>query len=327
MSSGNGVSRRDALRVGGLAALGVALGGCSTGPKQDTGVLRPRKRVMRLAHMSDVHIQPERAGYEGMAACLRHCMEQRDRPSMVVTGGDLIMDSFEKDSSRTKLQWDLWTRVFRDECSLPVHHTLGNHDIWGWNKSKSGTTGTETLWGKKWALDELGLAREFYAVDAGTWRVVILDSVQPNGEGYIGRLDEAQKDWLTGELASCRASGTPVVVVSHIPVLGMGAVEHDGRIDGDNWRIPGAVMHIDGQALHQMFADSGVVKLCLSGHIHKNDRIDYGGVSYICDGAVSGAWWRGSEDRCAEGYGLVDLYNDGSFEHRYETYGWVAREA
>jgi hypothetical protein len=54
------------------------------------------------------------------------------------------------------------------------------------------------------------------------------------------------------------------------------------------------------------------------------DRVDYRGHTFICDGAVSGNWWKGPRLSFPEGYGLFDLYPDGRFEHRYVTYGWDA---
>jgi len=46
------------------------------------------------------------------------------------------------------------------------------------------------------------------------------------------------------------------------------------------------------------------------------DRIEYNGVTYLCNGAVSGNWWRGAYQECEPGYALLDLYDDGTFEHR-----------
>jgi 3',5'-cyclic-AMP phosphodiesterase len=68
------------------------------------------------------------------------------------------------------------------------------------------------------------------------------------------------------------------------------------------------------------------VPLLLSGHIHLVDRVSYLGKTYVCDGAVCGNWWRGPCQQFAEGYGVVDLWPDGTFEHQYVTYGWKARE-
>ena len=68
------------------------------------------------------------------------------------------------------------------------------------------------------------------------------------------------------------------------------------------------------------------VRTCLSGHIHEVDRVDYQGVSYYCNGAVSGAWWKGKHHDCSEGYAMMNLYDDGTVEREYVPYGWRARE-
>lgn len=84
-------------------------------------------------------------------------------------------------------------------------------------------------------------------------------------------------------------------------------------------------MHMDAKRLMGVFREHGCVRACLSGHMHRIERIDYDGVSFICDGAVSGYWWKGPEKHCDEGYGLIDLHADGSFDWGYHTYGWVAQ--
>ncbi len=40
-------------------------------------------------------------------------------------------------------------------------------------------------------------------------------------------------------------------------------------------------------------------------------------VTYACNGAASGGWWDGPCQEFNNGYGLVTLYNDGSFENEY----------
>lgn len=286
----------------------------------------PRRRVLRVAHFTDSHIQPERGAFDGVTACLRHMMALKPRPDLVITGGDLIMDSFEAEEPRTRLQWELFTKVFRDECGLPVSHCLGNHDIWGWDQRKSKTTSNERRWGKRWAMDTLGLESSYYAIDRAGWRIIVLDSVAPRfGDHYTANLGEEQRCWLDERLEEAGPK-TPVLIVSHIPIYSMCAVDHDGEIKEGDWSVVGAVMHTDAQAVMSTFRRRANVRLCLSGHIHMLDRIDFHGVTFICDGAVSGAWWKGPKERCTEGYGVIDLFDDGTFEHRYETYGWQARE-
>jgi hypothetical protein len=42
---------------------------------------------------------------------------------------------------------------------------------------------------------------------------------------------------------------------------------------------------------------------------------------------VSASWWKGNHQKVDEGYGVVDLFDDGSFEHAYVPYGWDAVKA
>lgn len=336
-----GCSRRDALKLsaGTLAMLGMGsgaallggIGGCAHNQHQNhansaggPATSSRRTRLLRIAHLTDTHIQPERKAYDGVTACLKHA--QSHKPDVIVTGGDLIMDAYEADFDRTRTQWDLWQRVLNDHCSTPVLHTLGNHDIWGWNKSKSKTTGSESQWGKRWACEMVGRDLPWYAADVAGVRIVILDSTQPdpeNASGYIAYCDDAQFYWLKSMIESTPAT-TPVVVVSHIPIVSTTAMLDDkSLIRTDDHRIGRNVMHADATRLVELFRSRGNVRACLSGHMHLLDRVEMHGITYLCNGAVSGGWWSGPNQDVHAGYALVDLFSDGSVERSYITYGWA----
>jgi Icc protein len=336
-SNSSDVSRRGVLGLAGGLLAAAGLGGL-TSPRvvfaDDLDASkRPslgKTRVTRIAHMTDLHLQPERAGVEGVAACLAHVATQK--PDFILTGGDLIMDGYDATFERTKLQWDLFNKTIKDHAPCRVEHCLGNHDIWGWNKPRSKTKGTEPGWGKKWALENLGLDREYRAFDVGTgpgsWRVFVLDSIRPEGDtGYIAYLDDAQTQWLTTELeAFAKQSDRYALVVSHVPILAGCVLTEPWDRKLNHRRISGALMHLDAGELHNAFRNARNVRVCLSGHIHQIDRLDMEGVSYICDGAVCGEWWKGPLGTTREGYGVVDLYTDGTFEHVYVPFGWVAKD-
>lgn len=312
------ITRRDALRVGGLAALGTLAGlPAIAAERKGTG-----GRVLRIAHLTDTHIQPELRAHEGLAACLKHVNALEDKPDLIVTGGDHIFDSMATSEARAREQWDLWTKVLRDENGIPVESCLGNHDVWGWTKSKSGVTGAEPMYGKRWAVDALGMGGRYRAATRAGWRIIFLDSVFPNGESYIAKLDDEQLEWLKGELAA--SAGMRVLVVSHIPIFSVAVLEFGGKEERTENRVPAGLMHVDAGRLHAMFVKHGNVRACLSGHLHLVDRCEYDGVSYLCNGAVSGNWWKGRHRRCDEGYALVDLYDDGRVEREYVVYGWKA---
>ncbi|HPF40402.1 MAG TPA: metallophosphoesterase [Phycisphaerae bacterium] len=316
------LNRRDMLKstLGGAMAVAGLSGGSSLLADDKK---RSTRRVLRIAHLTDVHIQPERMADKGLIACLHHVQSLKDKPDIILNGGDSIMDSLAKDKSRTRLQWNLWKQVLKDECSLPIEHCIGNHDVWGWTKSKSGCTGNEDLYGKKWAVDEFGISNRYRSFDRAGWHFIVLDSTFPDGEGYKARLDEAQFVWLADDLAKTPKS-TPVLVLSHIPILSAAAY-FDGECEetGD-WKVPGAWIHIDARRIKNLFNQHPNVKVCLSGHLHLVDRVDYSGVTYLCNGAVSGAWWKGRHQEFDEGYAIVNLYDDGGFDREYIPYGWKA---
>lgn len=274
------------------------------------------KRVVRFAHFTDIHVQPEKGASEGLKGALRHCHNLVDRPDLIITGGDLIMDSFGASRDRTKSQWDLFTKIFDEYCDLSVEHCIGNHDVWGWAQTASGARSDEDGYGKKWVMDVLGIEKPYRWFDRKNWRFFVLDSTFQIGESYEGRIDEDQWYWFTSELQS-----TPidryVCVITHIPILAACAyLDGENERSGD-WVVPGSWMHLDARRFKDLFKKHKNIKVCLSGHIHLVDKVEYLGVAYICGGAVCGGWWNGKYQETAPGYGVVDLYEDGNFKYEY----------
>jgi len=319
-------SRRRWLQLLGLAGASVAGSNWITAALGATGTSQTstiRHRSLRLAQISDIHLQPELGAAKGFAKCLHHIQSQTDAPALILNSGDCIMDAMAEGEARTRLQWELWQKVLREECSLPVESALGNHDYWGINRPKSGTTGEELRWGKRWALDELHLERSYRSFDRAGWHFIVLDSVEPYQDSYKAQLGPAQMEWLRLDLEATPKE-TPVLVMSHIPIVSAGGILNGvtETPDGD-LKVSGRLMHLDSPALHKLFRQHGNVRLCLSGHLHILDRVEYDGITYLTSGAVSSNWWRGIRlDRFDYGYAMVDLFDDGSFSHQYLPYGW-----
>jgi 3',5'-cyclic-AMP phosphodiesterase len=314
--------------AGTLAAMRTAF---ADGPLQasptPSGATAAAAAPIRLCHLTDIHVQPERHAEAGMAAAFRRAQELK--PDLIITGGDGVMDAFATKHGRSEELRKLFQATLKRECSAPVHHVTGNHDIFGWNRKASESAGTEADWGKRFACDLYGNARTWYSFDHGAWRFICLDSVQPKGDAYTAYLDEEQFEWL-GKTIAATPEGMPICVISHIPILSLTTLTFGkprGRDKvGTDVVIDNAEMHTDGTLLHDLFKRSGKVKLCLSGHIHLLDHCVLDGVAYICDGAVSGNWWKGRLQGVPEGFGCLELRPDGTFGHRYEAYGWQASE-
>jgi 3',5'-cyclic AMP phosphodiesterase CpdA len=320
------LTRRSLVKAGlaGITAL-PALALAEPGPAA--------RRPLRIAHLTDIHIQPELESARGLTACFAHVQSLPERGQaavdLIVTGGDTIMDCMEAGRDRTQTQWDLWKKVKADACGLEVKSVVGNHDVWGWTKSKAGTTGAEPLYGKQWACEQFGRALPYESFDRGGWHVVLLDSVFPHEDSFIGKIDDAQWDWLERDLSAVPAA-TPVAIVSHMPILSVnplaaasaGAPGADGK---PAFSVSGGMVHVDHPRFQELFAKHPNVKTCLSGHLHIVERIEFGGVSYLCNGAVSASWWKGKHRGTDFGYAVIDLHDDGTVESRYVPYGWTAR--
>jgi hypothetical protein len=275
---------------------------------------RPGGTVLRLAHLTDVHVRPDGNSRAGLTDCLRHVHTLSDVPDLILNGGDAISDAFHTSKEEARGEWEVWHKVVRDECRLPMEHCLGNHDLGGDTGGDPACTD-----GKRRAMEALGLERRYRSFDRAGWHFVVLDSVTVKGNSYQAQLDDAQFQWLEADLLAVK-NDVPVLILSHVPILTVCAYfDGDNEKSGD-WVVPGRWMHIDARRLKELFRKHTNVRLCLSGHIHLRDRVEYDGVTYICDGAVSGNWWNGPYQGCPPGYGLVDLRADGGFEHRYVAY-------
>jgi 3',5'-cyclic-AMP phosphodiesterase len=322
MQNNDFITRRKLIGSSILAAAALS-NGCAS--EIDSISASKKKRTLRFAHMTDMHIEPKRNAPEGLTAALKHIEALPDRPDMIITGGDNVMDALPCDDNWAGVQFSLVKQLFKDHTSLPVKFCIGNHDVWGWDKKSGKTTGAEPLWGKKRPVQEYGLPNRYYTIDQGPWHIIILDSTHISDDVYTAKLDDEQFNWLVEQLNT--HTDKHICIISHIPILSAVAI-----LDGDNektgqWLIPHQWVHLDTRKIVELFVKHKNVKLCISGHLHLLERIEYNDVTYICDGAVCGAWWGGAFHQTEEGYGLFDLYEDGTFNHQYIDYGWKVNKA
>ncbi len=290
------------------AGASVAMGNPAPAPQ------RSAKRALRLAHLTDTHVQPERAADQGMISCLKHMQGLDDPPTFILFGGDNLMnvDDPANTGQRAEQLINLWNELLKQHCKLPHTSCIGNHDILGLKQDT----------GKDWAVKQFNLPGKYFSLDREGWHFIVLDSTSPqDGGSYKARLDEEQFAWLENDLQQTPAD-RPVLVLSHIPIITVTSFFDGDNEKTGNWVVPGSWMHIDARRLKDLFNKHPNVRLCLSGHEHLVDQATYNNVTYCCNGAVCGAWWKGSYHECAPGYGIVDLYEDGSFHNQYVVYGW-----
>lgn len=315
------LSRREFLLTSSsiLAGTGLLLSGCAA-PETE---IKSDKSALRIAHITDMHIEPNGPGPDGFARALEHLQKLEPKVDVVFNTGDSVFDSLEADEDWTRSQWESFKDVLKQNCSLPVYHAIGNHDVWGYGQNNENIT-NHPLYGKAMAVEQLGLSNRYYAFDLAGWRFLVLDSThEPTIPGseipYTGKVDEEQFNWLSGEIEKTSAD-IPVCVLSHIPIL-CACEFYDGENEtSGNWVVPGAWMHIDSRRFRSLFLEHPNVKLCLSGHAHQQEVLEYLGVKYLCDGAICGAWWYGPYLDFPPGYVVIDLFSDGTAQSQFLTY-------
>lgn len=266
---------------------------------------------IRFAFLTDIHVKPDAIAEAGMAKAFQHAQSFKPQVDFIINGGDSIMDSLEADKQKTQTQWDLFHSILQKENSLPIYHCIGNHDVWGWF-IKNDKPEADNLYGKQWAVETLQLIKRYYSFTKGKWHFIVLDSTQLNpAGGYIAYIDPEQLDWLKLELEKTKDKF--ICIVSHIPILSIcsGLFFDKTETNGD-LKIQRNLMHTDFISLKKIFLKYPNIKVCLSGHIHLQDEVDYLGIKYYCNGAVSGNWWKGSFQEFAPAYAVFELLNDGT---------------
>lgn len=303
-------SRRSFLRraaIGGMVASvlpGISL---ATNAPAAPG----KRRSLRIAHITDVHILNQRNAEASFLKVIGEINELKDRADIIINTGDTVMDENKQTRETVATRWKVWSDITSIN-RIPMYSALGNHDVWyGPDDALDSEYKKDKRYGKQWATEMLLLPNRYYSFEKGGWHFIALDSI--NGEtGY--KLDDAQFEWLSSELNSIPPD-RPICVFSHVPILSIGATLYlTQRTPVLEAKFPVADMHLDHNRIKNLFVKHRNVKLCLSGHVHYIDAIEYLGVKYLCNGAVSGNWWRDpiTLDEFPPVYSIIDLYDDGT---------------
>ncbi len=186
---------------------------------------------------------------------------------------------------------------------VPFFQVVGNHDLdQGGHPDRLSTRTFETYFGPR-----------YYSFDRGAVHYVVLDDVLWHGSGYIGYLDDDQLRWLERDLALVEP-GRPVIVATHIPVLG-------SQHTRNGQRNPEASMAImNRESLYRLLEPFAAH--VLTGHTHEAEHLFEQGVHEHVTGATCGAWWSGPicADGTPNGYCVYDVEGE-DIRWRYKATG------
>jgi 3',5'-cyclic AMP phosphodiesterase CpdA len=313
-------NRRKFFKQGAMAGLGAmlvpsALQAHTLSPEQ-----RERTRALRIAHITDVHILDRPNAEKCFARVLQQINSMKDRPDLIINTGDTVMDENKQTRETVEVRWKAWTKAVSENNKIEIVSALGNHDVWyGPDATLDAEYKTDRRYGKKWAMEVLRMPGRFYTKELKGWQFIALDSINGN-EGY--QLDDEQFNWLKDTLGKTPAA-RPVCVFNHVPIISAcSLLYYTQREEATKVKFPAGDMHVDHKRIKDLFYQHKNVRLCLSGHVHYIDSVEYLGVKYLCNGAVSGNWWGNPVvlDEFPPVYAIIDLFSDGSSEVELKFY-------
>lgn len=217
-----------------------------------------------------------------------------DREVFGVSCGDIMYDNLE-----------LYPEYERgvSRIGIPFFQVVGNHDLDQGGHPDRLSTGTF----------ERHFGPRYYSFDRGAVHYVILDDVLWHGSGYIGYLDDDQLRWLERDLALVEP-GRPVIVATHIPVLGGKHIRLGQR------RPEPTVSVTNRESLYRLLEPYQAH--VLTGHTHESEHVYEHGVHEHVTGAICGAWWSGPicADGTPNGYCIYDVEGE-TVRWRYKSTG------
>lgn len=269
--------------------------------------IKSRDVVLTIAHITDVHMNPNKNAKDGFKKCIDQILEHK--VDFILNGGDTIMAADYSGVTReeVKAQWESWDECIKNFGSLPLYSCLGNHDMWWDAPGKK-----DPMYGKNYAVERLGIPKRYYSFSKEGWTFFVLDGNHPGIS-----LDEEQKQWLKSGLERLN-NDESAFIMSHHPILTV-----TGKFYPDD-------QFSDAHEIALLFFENrNKVKCCVSGHMHLLDQATYNGTQYFCNGSVSGYWWGEGDEKSAgygyyhqtpPGYAILKLYGNGVVEREYYTY-------
>lgn len=217
-------------------------------PAAVRAAVRRLPEPVRLGFIADLHHDIMHDGPARLAA-FRKAMAVH-QPAALIQLGDF---AYPDRKNRQVIE------AFRQAHETALH-VIGNHDL------DAGHT-------KEQCREVWGMPGRYYARDVAGLRLLVLDGNDRGSPthrgGYPSYVGEEQQEWLKAQLAE---SSGPVMVISHQPLAGSGAVDNAAGL----------------QAILGNAADK--VVLAVNGHSHLDARHRIRGVTYLHINSASYYW-------------------------------------
>lgn len=235
-------SRRGLLHAAGVAATAAAF------PALTSAGLRKLDKPITIGLIADLHQDVMHDGEKRLDAFLETMGQIK--PDAIMQLGD-----FAYPNVKNKAVIDKFNAAHKTSL-----HVIGNHD-------------TDSGHKKQQCVDVWGMSGRYYRHDVAGLRLLVLDGNDKGSPthkgGYPSYIGEQQTEWLEAQLVE---HDGPMVIVSHQPLAGHGAVNNASQL----------------QTLLRRHARK--VALAVNGHTHIDNLVEVDDVSYLHVNSASYVW-------------------------------------
>lgn len=214
--------------------------------------------MIRFLVFGDLHMEDCADGIQRLKRILNHAKEEQ--VDFIVSLGDLCFPTEEYIQAMDMIR----------SCGIPVHHTIGNHDVQDWEIAQS--------------LLFLGKEKPYEAFEAGEYKFIILDTCywkSEDGEYHFPNKQRIpslypwvpmeQQKWLKEQMSD----GKKYIIFSHMSLVN-----------------PFMRRGIANKEDIQRIFEGKDVLLCMNGHDHGSDLKEINGVPYYTVSSASQfCWW------------------------------------
>jgi len=269
---------------------------------------------LKIVFFSDTHARTEWETPKALSQAADAIHAQQ--ADMVFCGGDMITEGFRCSESMALPRWAAYREMRRAIHPKPIE-IIGNHDLVG-IQPEDGSPPVDDP--RAQVRSQLKLPQTYRSFDQHGYHFILLDSIAVTSEafGYRGYIGPGQMYWLRRDL-SLVSTSTPIVVVTHIPLL-----TDPSQLAIGSDRPPPSNLYITNNREVLAAFEGHHLLAVLQGHLHINQILQHDRTAFITGGSISGGWWRGSWKGTPPGFGVLQLYPD-HVEWTYHPLDWTPR--
>ncbi len=230
-------------------------------------------KKLRIAVVADIHYGPNSGARLGAKA---ERLLQKFARAVKSAGADFIIDLGDRvtaSSHADALHNMRAVKAHFNAAGAPLHSVLGNHDL-----RYLSATDNESL---------LGTPGASYSFDSKGWRFICFNPQAVASRGAargVKGVSAAEMNWLRREIAAAEGS---VIVLSHVPLDNN--TEDEAAKNALRDGAARAFYYEEGPEIRKVLEESGKVKLCLSGHLHRDRQREINGINYVTQRSLTGA--------------------------------------